>query len=338
MILLRTVKKNDLSALLALAQSSTLGLTSLPQDPKTLAEKIDRSIRSIHDAQFSLEKAYYLFVMEDLQSQKILGCSAIKAQLGIDQPYYAYHIRECTKVAKDIGIRNAFKMLFLSHDYQHCSELGSLFLASNCRGQQLGKTLSLGRFLFMAQHPTRFAETIIAELRGAVDENNHSPFWRSLGKHFFEVDFGTADRWSGSGKKQFIADLMPQYPIYVSLLTPEAQQVIGQAYANTKPAQKLLAKEGFIFNNYVDIFDAGPIVEAQKNSIQTIANSQITTIEQIVPDIKKTSIALQSNTLLDFRLCAAPLQLTATGAIISQQSAEALQLAVGEQLRYCWIC
>ncbi len=48
---------------------------------------------------------------------------------------------------------------------------------------------------------------------------------------------------------------MPKLPIYINLLSKEAQAVIGQVHDNTKPALKLLEREGFCCRDYVDIFD-----------------------------------------------------------------------------------
>ena len=103
-------------------------------------------------------------------------------------------------------------------------------------------------------------KTIIAEMRGVSDEEGHSPFWQWLQEHFFTIDFPTADHLIGIGNKVFISELMPKHPIYANLLGKEAQEVIGQVHEKTKPALKLLEKEGFEHRGYVDLFDAGPTV------------------------------------------------------------------------------
>ena len=68
----------------------------------------------------------------------------------------------------------------------------------------------------MAEFRERFADRVIAEMRGVSDEKGNSPFWQWLEEHFFSVDFPTADYLTGIGQKVFIAELMPKYPIYVS--------------------------------------------------------------------------------------------------------------------------
>ncbi|MFA0697852.1 arginine N-succinyltransferase, partial [Vibrio sp. 10N.222.49.C9] len=92
----------------------------------------------------------------------------------------------------------------------------------------------------LAEHPHRFSKTIFAEMRGVSDEKGNSPFWEWLQEHFFSIDFTMADYLTGIGKKGFIADLMPKLPIYINLLSKEAQAVIGEVHDNTRPALKLL--------------------------------------------------------------------------------------------------
>lgn len=67
---------------------------------------------------------------------------------------------------------------------------------------------------------------------------------------------------------------MPKYPIYVSLLSKQAQAVIGRVHEKTKPALALLQSEGFSNRGYVDIFDAGPTVEARVEHIRSVRNSR----------------------------------------------------------------
>ncbi|MDF5565729.1 arginine N-succinyltransferase, partial [Vibrio parahaemolyticus] len=100
-----------------------------------------------------------------------------------------------------------------------------------------------------------------------------SPFWQWLQEHFFSIDFTLADYLTGIGKKGFIADLMPKLPIYINLLSPEAQAVIGQVHDNTRPALKLLEREGFTNRGYVDIFDGGPTVECDLRNIESVRHS-----------------------------------------------------------------
>ncbi len=66
---------------------------------------------------------------------------------------------------------------------------------------------------------------------------------------------------------------MPRLPIYINLLSKEAQEVIGKVHENTVPALKLLENEGFVCRDYVDIFDAGPTVECDMRNIESVRHS-----------------------------------------------------------------
>ena len=137
----------------------------------------------------------------------------------------------------------------------------------------------------------RFADLVIAEMRGVSDENGHSPFWAWLESHFFGIDFPTADYLVGIGDKSFIAELMPKHPVYVALLSPEAQSVIGQVHEKTAPALRLLHKEGFFHHGYVDLFDAGPTVEVALKNIRTVRQSALATV--VISDTIKPSLCAE---------------------------------------------
>jgi len=187
------------------------------------------------------------------------------------------------------------------------------------------------------EHRQRFAETIIAEMRGINDENGQSPFWQWLEEHFFSMDFPTADYLTGIGQKQFIAELMPKYPIYVNLLSKQAQAVIGKVHDKTKPALQLLEQEGFSCRGYVDIFDAGPTVEANLKHIrsaQTSRRMRIKVTHEI--DAKQPTFIVINTKVQDFRGVCTPLvvDVDAEHATIGQLAAAALGVSDGDHIRF----
>jgi len=208
-----------------------------------------------------------------------------------------------------------------------------LFLREPARQPNMGRFLSKVRFLFMAEHQHRFTERVIAEMRGVSDENGRSPFWEWLEKHFFSMDFPTADYLTGIGNKVFIAELMPKYPIYVNLLSQAAQAAIGKVHDKTKPALALLEKEGFKCRGYVDIFDAGPTIEAEVDTLKTVRESirkpaLIATINPQAPlhIIINTQVA-------DFRAVLQPVEITEDHILISRETAKALQVNNSDMIR-----
>jgi arginine N-succinyltransferase len=192
--------------------------------------------------------------------------------------------------------------LYLSNDLTGSSELCSLFLMPEYRTGYNGKWLSKSRFLFIAQFQQLFTEKIIAEMRGYQLEDGTSPFYEGLGRHFFKMDFDHVDGLTAIGKKSFIAELMPRQPLYVDYLPEDAQDVIGQVHRSTLPARKLLEQEGMHYEGYVDIFDAGPVLQGRVSELRAVRDSVPTVAEEGVPE-GECDITLVSNTKLDdFRM------------------------------------
>jgi arginine N-succinyltransferase len=109
----------------------------------------------------------------------------------------------------------------------------------------------------------------MAEIRGFTLPDGHSPFWDAVGSKFFRMEYRKADALSARDHR-FIADLMPRYPIYVSLLPDDARNVIARPHPDAEPALAMLKAQGFRYNDVVDIFDAGPTVEAFIDHIDTV--------------------------------------------------------------------
>jgi arginine N-succinyltransferase len=131
-------------------------------------------------------------------------------------------------------------------------------------------------------------KSFIAELRGRLEPDGKSPFWEGLGRHFFAMEYSAADYLTGIGQKSFIAELMPKHPVYVNLLPPSARDAIAAVHKDTAPARAMLEQEGFRYEGYVDIFDAGPTVECFRENIDAIRRSQVLPVtlgeEDPVPD------------------------------------------------------
>ena len=50
---------------------------------------------------------------------------------------------------------------------------------------------------------------------------------------------------------------------------------MGEVHENTRPALAMLRQEGFDFNGFVDIFDAGPIVECFVRNVRAVRESSL---------------------------------------------------------------
>lgn len=285
MMLFRNVRKKDLDAVFELAKLSGIGITTLPKEKKLLKERIELSCASFQKEIQEPGNEYYLFVLEDPKNKSIVGTAAIQAKTGHETPFYSYKVSKRTRVCHSLNIRSEYQVLSLVNDNQGRTEICTLFLTPDYRKNHNGLLLSKARFLFMAQHPSRFNPLVIAELRGLADKNGKAPFWDNVGSHFFHMTFEEADRLTLATNKQFIADLMPRNPIYLKLLSEEAQEAIGKPHQSSLPAMNILLKEGFRYNDYVDIFDAGPTIESPLSDIKTIKNSRLMRIQGLSDEV-----------------------------------------------------
>lgn len=280
MLVVRLAQLQDLQAIVELAQSTGGGLTNLPPDQSTLLRKLTHAVTT-HQNLTSHADGLFWFVLEDTDTQKLVGVSGIESAIGMDQACYTYRVSTIVHSSKTLDVYHQFPTLFLTSDHSGATELCSLYLHPQYRHSKAGALLSKCRFLFIAQYPQLFAEKIIAELRGYLDAEGNSPFWEGLGRHFFDIEFSQADYLTALNQKQFIAELMPRYPFYTRFLPDSAQEVIGKVHRETEPAKKLLENEGFRYEGCVDIFDAGPTLECYVNRVRAIRDSYLASRLQV---------------------------------------------------------
>ena len=334
MFIIRPVAITDLDPLEQLAGQAGVGLTTLPRDRSLLKKRIQKSIRSLAEFADRPGGESYLFVMEDSQTAKVVGASGIVSKVGGFEPFYAYQIETSLFESAAIGIRKEVPILRLVEEHDGPCEVGSLFLDPTFRGDGNGRLLQLVRFLFIAEHPEAFEHTVVSEIRGVIDDTGRSPFWDALGHHFFGIDFPQADYLSVVNKK-FIADLMPDHPIYMPLLPKSAQEVIGQPHKESVPAVRNLEEEGFVFAGRVDIFDAGPVMTCERDKIRTVRDSRRGNVARITDAPMESPIYMVGTTGTDFRACKSVIQINADGSVrLPDATAAALDVRIGDPVRY----
>src|SRR5207248_1804204 len=273
MFFVRPIARDDLPAVFTLSERSRAGLTTLPANHERLSERIDRSLASFAGTA-DRGDACYMFVLVDSNDERVIGISAIEAAVGLKEPWYNYHVGTLVHASRTLGVYTVTPTLFLANDHTGHSELCSLFLDQAYRVGKNGALLSKSRLLFVAEFARLFAAKVIAELRGKLDDDGLSPFWEGLGRHFFAMEYSTADYLTGIGQKAFIAELMPKHPVYVNLLPAAARDAIGAVHVDAAPARAMLEQEGFRYEGYVDIFDAGPTLECFRETIDAVRRSQ----------------------------------------------------------------
>lgn len=332
MLLVRNVRLDDLDSLFDLIGKSELGLTTLTVSKDKLRRRIEDSVYAFQRKDAKPAGQPYVFVMEDTDAGALVGTSAIYSKVGGFEPFYSYEIRTTVRESKKLGVRKEIRALHLKEDHNGPTELGSLFLMPDYWGNGHGKLLSFSRFLFISHFTERFENEIIAELRGVVDKDGKSPLWAALGSHFFQIEFPKAETLTSESKK-FIADLMPRHPIYIPLLPPDAQEVIGEVHRNTRPARAMLEKEGFEYREIVDIFDGGPTVHAQTQDIRVVRDNHLFKVKSVEDVVETGPRKIASNCELEFRCCLANVKLDDSGAAIDRRTSECLEVGVGDSIR-----
>ena len=334
MLVVRAVTERDLDGLMMLAVDAGPGMTTLKPDRDAMIRRLEIACASFAE-QIAPPQRDYVFVMEDLSTRQVVGVCAIKSAVGLDEPFYNYRIGTLVQSSNELKVLTRLETLYLSNDLTGCAEVCSLFLHPNYRYGNNGKLLSKSRFMFIAQHPHLFSQKLIAEMRGYLDEAGRSPFWECVGAHFFKVDLEHADSLTGLGKKAFIAELMPRYPLYVPCLPKEARDVIGAVQNETAPARRLLEQEGMYYEGYVDVFDAGPVLQARISELRAMRESRLRPLAH-----SPTPVAAEGEPLLvastgmqDFRVVVAPEVSGEDGVVLDARQQDLIQWHSGNSVR-----
>ena len=278
-MIIRPITSRDLDPLYAIAVESGPGFTSLLPDRDALARKIDHSVSSFGRTVTTPGDEHYLFVLEDSMTGEILGTTGIDAAAGLKRPLIHFRRNTIIPHARGPRMKHADESLTRCQHYTGCTEICSLYLRPGFRRANAGKLLSRVRFLFMALHPERFSDTVIAEMRGVSDQAGHSPFWNWLKHHVADLDFASATQLACSAHAGFVEEFIPATPFYTQHMNPEARAVIGQVHEDTRPARHMLEREGFRHRGFVDLLDGGPTLECPKAEIASVRNTHMGKIE-----------------------------------------------------------
>jgi arginine N-succinyltransferase len=329
---IRAATGTDLQALYEMAKSTGGGFTNLPPDRKALAAKLERSEQAFARTEDDLGDDLFVFVLENDKTGDVRGTCQIFSQVGRQWPFYSYRLNAQTQHSQELDRTVRAELLSLCTDLEGSTEVGGLFLHPGERSGGRGMLLARSRYLFIAMHRMRFAERILAELRGIIDERGGSPFWDGVAGRFFGMTFQEADYFNATNGNQFIADLMPKHPVYVAMLDDDARAVIGLPHPSGRAAMTMLEAEGFAFEGYVDIFDGGPTMTARTNKVRSIAEARPGRVTAIDLDIGERAL-LATGELASFRACYGMRELASDGAItIDEQAARALGVGEGDEV------
>ncbi|WP_296720371.1 arginine N-succinyltransferase [Erythrobacter sp.] len=329
---LRAARVSDLEALYEMAKLTGGGFTNLPPDRTALRTKLERAEGSFARDSDTLSDELFVLVLENVRTGAVRGTCQLMTQVGQRWPFYSYRLNTLTQYSQELDRTVRAELLSLVTDLEGSSEVGGLFLHPNERAGGLGLLLARSRYMFVAMHRRRFAERILAELRGIIDERGGSPFWEGVAGRFFGMSFQDADYFNAINGNQFIADLMPKHPVYIAMLDDDARSVIGVPHPTGRAAMRMLENEGFRHDGYVDIFDGGPTMVAHTDLVTSVKNSTSATVTDLTLTEGERAI-LATGRLDTFRACFGARALDADGGIaIDSASADLLDVCEGDEV------
>jgi arginine N-succinyltransferase len=293
--IIRQANLDDLGTLVKLAKM--VHFINLPADKDIIISKVRRSgdafrraagleVEEGEDAALdgaatgmgAAGSGVFMFVLEDTESGACLGTSQVVARMGgKGNPNYSWRLTKREFFSKGLQTGTSHVVASLHADESGPTEIGGLILQPASRGAKLGRLLSLIRFHFIALHRGLFADRVIAEMMAPITLDGQNMLWEFLGRRFIPLSYTEADKHC-QRSREFIASLLPKEDIYLSLLPPEARDVVGRVGEETVPARKMLEKLGFEYKNFVDPFDGGPHLEAVTDSISIVKNTRRATL------------------------------------------------------------
>jgi arginine N-succinyltransferase len=327
---IRAARDEDLQPLYEMAKLTGGGFTNLPPERDALRAKLVRSHAALARDEDGLFDDLFVLVLENAETGEVRGTCQIFTHVGQHWPFYSYRMGTVTKHSQELNRTFRAEILSLVNDLEGSSEVGGLFLHPNERAGGLGMLLARSRYLFIARHRARFAERVLAELRGVIDEAGGSPFWDGVAGRFFGMNFQAADEFNATHGNQFIADLMPKHPIYTAMLQESARSVIGLPHPSGRAAMRMLENEGFAFENYIDIFDGGPTMTARTDLVRTVREAKSATVTAI--DGSGEPAMLATGRLADFQVCFGKITASGEGVAIDSAAANILGVSAGDEV------
>jgi arginine N-succinyltransferase len=280
MYVVRPVEVADVDALEALLAASTPGVHTLPRTREKIAALVERSKASFAAHVDIPSEETYLFVLESVDASgkpgELAGTAAIHASAGSNGTYFAFRNDVIQQVSRDLNISHSVHALTLCSELTAYSQLSGFSIRHRDSAGLEAALLSRARLLYAVLAPHRFGDRFFVPLAGVTDGDGQSPFWDALGRKFFKMDFLDAERVIGGARNRtLIVELMPHYPVYVPLLPGPAQAAMGQIHPDGELAFDLLTEEGFEADEYIDIFDGGPILQAHKHALRSFSGAMV---------------------------------------------------------------
>lgn len=316
-----------------------LDTVNLPNDREAIRGILEQAQKSFAGAIKDPRRREYVFVLVDLERQRIVGTSMIIGQLGRrDAPYIYVDVFEEERVSATLDKHFRHVVLKIGYSYNGPTEIGGLIVDPEYRKkpERLGLMISYVRFLYIKMHRDWFRDELLAELLPPLEPDGTSHLWDAVGRKFTDMTYAEADLLSKKNK-EFIKGLFPEGAIYATLLPQTAQDVIGKVGAQTKGVEKMLRRIGFRYAERVDPFDGGPHFTAPTDEVALVQRAHEAVVAKLAPptQLPKTRalVAVEAAESPYFRCVAACCKTSGEGGIeVGADAAAHLGVAEGAKV------
>jgi arginine N-succinyltransferase len=269
-----------------------LDTVNLPAVREEIRSILDEAHKSFTGQVKDPRRRNYVFVLYDHEAKKIIGTSMIIAQLGRrDAPYIYVDVIEEERYSQTLDKHFMHKALKIGYSFNGPTEIGGLILLPEYRRfpERLGLLISYVRFLYIKMRRDMFRDEVLAELLPPLEPDGTSHLWDAMGKHFTGLTYAEADLLSKKNK-EFIKGLWPEGAVHATLLSPQAQSVIGKVGAQTRGVEKMLRRIGFRYTERIDPFDGGPHFAAPTDEISLVQETHKAKISGTLTTSRKKAI------------------------------------------------
>lgn len=270
--ILRQGELKDLPQLLNLAKS--FPLCSLPEDKTRLIDIIEQSLSSFNKKTINGNQRY-LFVIE--VNGKIIGSSQILSHQKEESPYFFLN----EKVTPPL--------LQLMTTQKNHTQLGGLILNAKYRAsvKKWGRQIGLFRFLYIAENPKLFTNTIEVSLTAPLEESNtSSKFWKLMNFSDLPKAYPKALLLYKENPSRFFSLFPKTKSVSLKDSTKEIKNSLKRVHPATFPAYKGFLELGFKKTNRHHVLDGGLFLEGEKKNLPILKQSKKVFLKQSLPEKK----------------------------------------------------
>jgi arginine N-succinyltransferase len=228
----------------------------------------------------------YGFLLEDAETASVVGLAVLRERVGgPDDPLTYLRIDRRQHYSDDLQAGQVHVTLTLAVDPAPCCAFAGLALLPSYRRHRdvLAGFLALARAHYVAIHPERFSDRVVAELPAPRGPGGRRELWEALGRRFVNLSFEEALRFRVRSR-EFIASLFPGDPIYASLLPAEARHALGRVDEEAHGARRALERLGLGYRGRVDPLGGGPIMEAELAGLPWMIRTRSTRLGDPAPN------------------------------------------------------